>query len=571
MIPMGFFDLPENAPFLRVCEWLTRIFWTVDMGMSFLSGYVCHDGSIEMRPWKIARRYTKSWWILDIVVVGTDWFELLVQTGIGVTRLGKSSRALRIIRMVRLLRLARAGEIIHLLMERLPSDLLMVFGDIVKLMIGMVGMAHLIACIWWAVGKDGAPEKNWIDNFDWANVELHAKYIISMRWALTQFTGGMDEVVPVNFAEQLYAAFVFVIAFWSGTVFLSILTSHMTQLFLIGSQQTQQLSALRRYLSQHGVSRGLAMRAQRNAQHVMNAHQRTMSEQAVGLLELVSKALRIELHYEMYSPALSMHPFLHDYMQVCPHVVRKICHSSVTVSANSTGDVIFHLGEASSGMAIVKSGRLRYAWGSIKAPTLTFVEEGAYIAEAALWVHWVHRGSLTVVEDSIVFHVAAESFQAIVSQFEQTSFDPSEYAEWFVAVMNTSKEELTDLPLDKAKEKALSASLQKSMVSRKVLSPKAETDTSPDPQGGGEVVSAATTASSLSIAGEKMKTKPRRTNGSLSSVHTLVQQEEWARTNLSRIFDGFDDEEWEPVDEIGIVGRTRGGRRSSEDLREEEV
>lgn len=457
MIPMGFFDMPEDDPVLKVLEWCTRIFWTVDIVTSFVSGYVGSNGLIEMRLLHVWRRYLKSWFIVDAIVVGVDWAEIVMKetSGSGVARMGKASRPFRIIRMVRLLRLARMGEIVQMLMERLPSDMLVVFGDILKLIIAMLGMCHLIACLWWAVGE-ASPEgedNNWIDtvtgpgDLTWRRRELKEQYIMSFRWALTQFAGGMDEVVPHSFLEHMYAALIFVVSFWSGTVFLSILTSHMTQLFIIGSQQKQQLSHLRRYLSQHGVSRNLAMRAQRNAQHVISAQQRTMSEQAVGLMDLVSKALRIELHYEMYSPVLSMHPFFNDYMQVCPPVVRKICHAGLSLSVNSSGDVIFHFGETASGMILVKSGTLRYSWGVAKEPSILDIKENSYISEAALWVHWVHRGALTVAEDSILIYVNTESFQGIVGQFEKMSFDPSEYAAWFVDKMNECEDEVTDLPM----------------------------------------------------------------------------------------------------------------------------
>jgi len=449
MIPMGFFDPPET-PFILAMVWITRCFWTLDMPMSFISGYVAHDGTVELRPSKIPARYLRSWFFLDLVVVASDWAEELLSRipGMGLTRGFKASRIFRIVRLVRLLRLARMGEIFNLMLERLPSDILVVFGDILKLIIAMLGVGHFVACLWYAVGEAGPEGLNWIEDFGYTSPQdLDMKYIMSLRWALSQFAGGMDEVTPVSFQEHLFAVFVYIMAFWSGTVFLSILTSHMTQLYIMGSQQTQQLSLLRRYLHQHGVSRGLALRAQRNASHVMHAQQRTMSEQAVGLMELVSQALRIELHYEMYSPALSLHPFFADYMRECPHIVRKICHAALSMSANSVGDVIFHFGESASSMFIVKSGQLKYTWGGAGIYHTDKVEEGMWISEAALWVQWAHRGMLTVVEDSIIFTVNAESFRSIVGQFQMTSFDPAEYAQIFVDRLNKAEEEPVDLDI----------------------------------------------------------------------------------------------------------------------------
>merc|ERR1719324_249054 len=106
---------------------------------------------------------------------------------------------------------------------------------------------------------------------------------MSLRWAISQYAGGMDEITPHSMGENIYAIFCYLGAFWSGAVFLSILTSSMTQWYIIGSQQSQQLTTLRRYLSQNGISKKLALRVQRNAQHSIAEQQRTMPEQAVSL------------------------------------------------------------------------------------------------------------------------------------------------------------------------------------------------------------------------------------------------------------------------------------------------
>merc|ERR1719450_1057199 len=139
----------------------------------------------------------------------------------------------------------------------------------------------------------------------------------------------MDEVTPKSLGEHVFAVIVYLTAFWSGAVFVSILTSSMTQWYIIGSQQAQQLTVLRRYLSQNGISKKLALRVQRNAKHALAEQQKHMPESAVCLIKQVSEPLRVELHFEMYNPMLSVHPFFARYVEECPHVVRKVCHTAM--------------------------------------------------------------------------------------------------------------------------------------------------------------------------------------------------------------------------------------------------
>jgi len=448
MIPFGFFD-PEKTSFFLFMEWVTRMFWTCDMPMSLSSGYITADGTLEMRPKKIMKRYFKTWFGLDCIVVGVDWMEILmssVAASFGFARLGKASRVFRILRLLRLLRLAKVGEIVNLISERLPSEKLVIFIDILKLIVIMLGTGHLIACIWYAIGKAGPPEKNWLDFFGFREESLDYRYMMSLRWALSQFAGGMDEVTPKSLTEHFFGAAVYLTAFWSGTVFLSILTSHMTQLYILGNQQHQQLNIMRRYLSSNGISKGLALRVTRNAQHAMKLRQKSTPESAVGLSELVSEPLRIELHFEMYFPLLGHHTFFLDYFLHSPHVVRKICHAAMSVSSNSIGDVLFHFGEASSKMMILRQGCLRYSWG---AENEEHMAPGNWISEAPLWTTWAHRGILTAIEDSAVFDIVAEEFHEIVSQFEVTTFDPCVYANQFVNKLNQlDADDVTDLPFD---------------------------------------------------------------------------------------------------------------------------
>lgn len=448
MIPFGLFD-PEETWFLVFMIWLTRLFWTLDIPTSFVSGFVTADGTIEMRPAPIAKKYIRSWLVIDAMVVSVDWLELILSNaseGLGIARIGKTSRIFRILRMIRLLRLAKVGEIVQLLSERFPSERIVIFADVLKLIMIMLGVGHFLACIWYAIGKSGPEHQNWLVEFGFAEETLDYRYIMSLRWALSQFAGGMDEVTPVSLAEHIYAGSVYLTAFWSGTVFLSILTSHMTQLYILGNQTSQKINGMQRYLRHQGISKALALRITRNAQHALKVRARETPEAAVGLVELVSVPLRIELHFEMYYPMLSRHPFFAAFQSDNPHVVRKVCHAAMTASHTSVGDVIFHVGETAQEMIFVSRGLLKYSSGKARHEILV---PGAWLSEPCLWTPWTHRGMLTVVQDSQCFNLRAEAFQQIVNQYELGGSDPRDYAADFVARMNEELgDDLTDMGVD---------------------------------------------------------------------------------------------------------------------------
>lgn len=414
------------------------------MPLSFISGYVTGTGAIECHFTKIASKYLRTWFGLDLIVVSVDWLELVMTAAaesLGFARFGKASRVFRILRMIRLLRLARMTEVLNLLTERLDSEKLVILIDVIKLMIFMVGSGHFIACVWYAIGNADDTERNWLVQEGFKDLSLGFQYVMSLRWAMSQFSGGMDEVTPHSMGENVYAIFVFLGAFWSGAVFLSILTSSMTQWYLMGSQQAQQLTVLRRYLSQNSISKKLALRVQRNAQHALKEQQRTMPEKDVPIIFQVSEPLRVEIHFEMYSPPLCIHPFFVRYSQEHPHIVRRICHTACAHNHVSQGDTIFNIGETPKEpkMYILLHGLLAY---KRNAEDVVKAEGDQWVAEAALYVKWTHRGTLSAAHDCGMFTLFADEFQSIVLHFEHTTaINPVSYAWEFVNQLNMLEDE----------------------------------------------------------------------------------------------------------------------------------
>jgi hypothetical protein len=170
----------------------------------------------------------------------------------------------------------------------------------------------------------------------------------------------------------------------------------------------------------------------------------------------------------MYHPTLSIHPFFARYAEECPHVVKKVCHTTLTSIQISKSDTIFNVGEMPScpKMLIVTEGKLAYTTSGAGARKSSansgdkeyhaVVETNQWVSEAPLWVTWAHRGTLTAAEDSYICALAAKEFQKIAGQFEHTGFDPRIYAAMFVQCLNEIPG-VTDLPDQEMTEKIRSA------------------------------------------------------------------------------------------------------------------
>merc|ERR1712113_556994 len=114
-----------------------------------------------------------------------------------------------------------------------------------------------------------------------------------------------------------------------------------TRLQIITSRQSSQISALNRFLADNHISQDLVMKLQRSAQHAMTEQRKNAPEDSIELLCLMSGPLMQELHFEMYSPLLLVHPLFQVCLQAHRSGIRKVCHSATCGIAFAESDVLF--------------------------------------------------------------------------------------------------------------------------------------------------------------------------------------------------------------------------------------
>lgn len=436
MVPLEAFQM-QTTLFTHVMEWIVRVFWTLNMGMSFLVGYMRDDGMVEMRPRKVAKKYCRSWLILDIFVVGFDWSEFFNGlNGSNLNKVGTTLRGLRMIRTIRLFRMLKAPELTQKISEYIPmSEKLGLLGTIAKIMLSFLWTAHVCAALWWGIG-------NWIGDCDgtcvsWIEAENMLvkstvdQYTMSFHWSLAAFSGDTSVVLPNNVYERTYVMCVLFLAFVVSASVVGGITTSMTRLQIILSEQTSKLAVLRRFLMDHHISRPLAVRVQRNAQFAMAEQKRKAPESSVELLSMISQPVLVEVHFEIHSKVVLNHPFMNSYNDVNPAGMRRVCHSAISMLSLHTKDMLFTDLEHPDHpkMFYVLSGRLMYTT-SKGDPQL--IEHGCWICEANMWTRWTHCGTLRAVCECRLLVVDSIKFQDIISSFptDHAGLYAQEFVDW---------------------------------------------------------------------------------------------------------------------------------------------
>lgn len=449
ILPLEFYDLTE-VRLLNTMGWVTRLFWTTDFPFSFFTGFQTPSGRVEMRPWKVVRNYLSSLWFpFDILILSFDWLEMAYEelSGFSIARLGRIGKLTRLMRLLRLGRVRRIKNLptcISSLVFMLNSDFVFVLSEILGIMLMLAGLAHILGCIWYNLGKrDG-----WVEQDRLETRSLDYRYVTSFSWSLTQLTFGGGGI-GLKFDERLFSVGTALVGFLVSVTVVSSITSSMTRLQIIRAGQSSQVSMLNQYLFDNGISTKVALRVQRNAMYALEQQKKNTPESSIELLDLVSEPLRVELHYEIHMPVVCHHPFFKCYNEVNAAAMRRICHVAISTLPLSRGDVLFSTGEVPREpcMYFNLHGKMKYhREGWPEAFKVRLFQHGDWACEAAPWTPWVHHGVMRARAECKLMMIDCKSFQEIAAQFRRNEFYPQKFAQAYLEALNKADPgTLTDL------------------------------------------------------------------------------------------------------------------------------
>mmetsp|Transcript_64518 Transcript_64518/g.154083 ORF Transcript_64518/g.154083 Transcript_64518/m.154083 type:complete len:856 (-) Transcript_64518:44-2611(-) len=453
VIPLRVFEFPENT-FTTTMDWVTLIFWTVNMGASCCLGYI-QDGHVIMKFRRIVRNYLRSWFIIDVMVVTPDWFFTLLALLSGSKEGNFSSvkllRMVRLARSVRLLRLLKLRWIMKMFDELLDSEYANIVSNIMKMIFALLAVNHFLACGWFlcAFTQEGET-MNWLEFHGHKERHWSYIYLTSLHWSLTQFTPASMDVQPHNPVERTFAISVVV----SGLVMFSYLvgsiTGSLTQLRSLKEEASKQFFQLRHFLRQKKVNATLKLKIEKYLEHAWQRQQDDMSVNHVKLLLLLSDQLYRELQSALYVPPLLIHP-LFDVLNKENHVtMHRLANSAVSQKHFASQDRVFFPSEVARHTYFVRTGRLIYhrmdALGEESGRELVDAEED-WIAEPILWTQeWRHLGTLVSESHSSLVLVEATCFCDVMQMNPNALSIVVLYAGNFMKWMNAKKKEaLSDI------------------------------------------------------------------------------------------------------------------------------
>jgi len=458
-IPLQVFVAGDSTPWTRSIDWTTLLYWTVDIPVSFLHGHYLDDGILVMDFSRIAKRYIKGWFFLDVSIVGVDMVSNVMELSaagdvattdsLGLARLGKFLRIARVIRTLRLLRLVKLRQLLYTIHERIQSESISILVGLAQNMLGLLIINHYVACCWFLIGKVSGP-RSWVEVHRIMDKDPAEQYVISLHWSMTQFTPASMRVFPENFQERLFTVAVLFVAIVVFSSFVSSITSAMTRLRGLTASLTSQKFLLRKFLKENRIGTELSARITRYIDLAVEVHQRRTTQEKVALLKLLSGPLTICLQREVHSPILVVHPLFQQYASNSRSAISQLCFTAVSKQFLSKGDIVFDASAEALYMYFLVSGSLFYKRMKMSSHVRRTIPimQGMWFTESVLWVHWVHLGCVKATIESEILTIRSSAFRDVtlsfptVAQFAQAA--AMEHLKWLEE--NVARGVVWDIP-----------------------------------------------------------------------------------------------------------------------------
>jgi len=411
-------------------DWLTMLFWTFDIAVGFLTGFI-RKGEVVMNPSQIALHYISTWFIIDAAVVGFDWFSTIQSSTSEVGDFGRIFRTLRTVRMLRLLRLWKLKRVLADMQDMIDSEYLYTLASLGKLLGFILIINHLIACVWFSVSvaMRESGTASWVAEHNMSNKGVGWQYATSLHWTLTQFTPASMEVFPANVTERAMAVVVLIFSLVAFSSFLASISASMTALRNQSQETTKQFWILRRFLKQEQIAKPVVGKVLKYVEHCHAQQIVRIQPENVMLLTMLSVGLREELHYELTYTKMVSHPLIRILVAEQEMFMVKVCTAATSTRTMAPTETLFHPGEAAHHMYFMVHGDLAYILQD-ESPLSPPISKGEALAEAALWLPWFHSGtsfaqiaSEVLVMDPLIFGTVAAKYIAtwrMCSRFAHT-------------------------------------------------------------------------------------------------------------------------------------------------------
>ncbi|XP_020610666.1 potassium/sodium hyperpolarization-activated cyclic nucleotide-gated channel 2-like [Orbicella faveolata] len=388
----------------------------LDIVLNFRTGVLVHGtpNKFILDPKKIAIRYARTWFLIDLVSSFPFDYMVSSATSSGSGRLLGASRALRILRMakllslLRLLRISRLVRYVHQYEEILNVTRSVIrFVNLISL---MMLVAHWNGCMQYLVPVlDDFPDDSWVMIHGLRDKAWTEQYLWALFKALSHMLCiGYGRHPPQNIPETC----VTISSMMTGATFYALFIAYSINVIQTmdspGRNYREKIQQIEEYMSHRKLPVNLRDKITKYYEHRFQG--KLFDEEKI--LGEVSRPLRKAIVNYNCRELLRAVPFFYD---ADPDFVSAII-TKLEFEVYLEGDVIIREGELGTEMYFLKSGIVSVSCDGVTTDDLT---DGSYFGEICLLTNARRTASITAKTLCDIFILHAEDFREVVDEYPE--------------------------------------------------------------------------------------------------------------------------------------------------------
>ena len=164
--------------------------------------------------------------------------------------------------------------------------------------------------------------------------------------------------------------------------------------------------------------------------------------QDLKVLATLPEILKSKLRDELFSPTLTKAPFMLVISAIDSHGMSGLCFKAVTEKSLVPKEELFVDGMVATKMYFLSAGAMEYVR---KTGGVVATKENQQASEPALWMNWLHCGTLSATSHCEVLELDSKCFRAILLTHETSLPFLCRYALLFHKTVSHTKDWATDL------------------------------------------------------------------------------------------------------------------------------
>jgi len=370
---------------------LVDIFFLIDVVINFRTGYFQDDSRLVLDERRIAVRYIKGWFALDIItsIPFSQITQLALngsrQTGMAALALPRLLRIFRIARLFKILRMLKLMNNMSNWSESTNERLFALLLKCTKFVTAVFLLSHLSGCVW---GFLALQQKDTDGNFDptswpykygvynYYEVHFSRLYLLSLYWALcTLTTTGYGDI---HAASGMEYGFCIVLTF-VGTCMFGYIIGTISSILKHGKEAEERyamrMMELNLYMSYRKISPFLQKKVRQHYEYLWK--KQTLYAES-DIVDELPAHLQADLSNFLYKDLVARVPFLADMGPECALLVTL----RLKPLQLSPGSYIFTKGSLGKEMYFVGRGTVDVIDG--QGFILCQLQEGSYFGEYAI-------------------------------------------------------------------------------------------------------------------------------------------------------------------------------------------